>query len=146
MAMDLAGGDIREIAPDWERSVGGGVLADDGKTIYTTTSDMGEHALFAIDVASGEAKKLVGDGTISSFEIDGPTLAFSRNSMKTGNQLITTGMDVAQLRAITHSAGEMVPEAKFRSEEHTSEHQSLMRQPYAVLCFKTKKHTEHEQL
>src|SRR3546814_1319543 len=74
---------------------------------------MGEHPLFAIDVASGEAKKLVGDGTISSFEIAGPTLAFSRNSMKTGNQLFTTGMDAAQLRAITPSAGEMVPEATF---------------------------------
>src|SRR3546814_9710327 len=118
MAMDLASGDIREIAPDWDRSAGGVVLSDDGKTIYTTTSDMGEHPLFAIDVASGEAKKLVGDGTISSFEIAGPTLAFSRNSMKTGNQL--------------------------RSEEHTSELQSLMRISYAVFCLKKKKtHTTH---
>src|SRR3546814_2720285 len=99
MAMDLASGDTREIAPDWDRSAGGVVLSDDGKTIYTTTSDMGEHPLFAIDIASGEAKKLVGDGTISSFEIAGPTLAFSRNS---------------------------------RSEEHTSELQSLMRTSYGV--------------
>src|SRR3546814_6092950 len=120
---------------------------------------MGEHRLFAIDVASGEAKKLVGDGTISSFEIAGPTLAFSRNSMKTGNQQFTTGMDAAQLRAITPSAGEMVPEATFadfeqfsfkgwnddtvygyvvkpRSEEHTSELQSLMRTSYAGFCLK----------
>src|SRR3546814_14430484 len=81
---------------------------------------MGEHPLFAIDVASGEAKKLVGDGTISSFEIAGPTLAFSRNSMKTGNQLFTTGMDAAQLRAITPSAGEMVPEATFADLDRKS--------------------------
>src|SRR3546814_11973053 len=81
---------------------------------------MGEHPLFAIDIASGEAKKLVGDGTISSFEIAGPTLAFSRNSMKTGNQLFTTGMDAAQLRAITPSAGEMVTEATFADFEQFS--------------------------
>src|SRR3546814_397093 len=37
MAMDLASGDIREIAPDWDRSAGGRVLSDDGKTIYNTT-------------------------------------------------------------------------------------------------------------
>src|SRR3546814_7456578 len=30
-----------------------------------------------------------------------------------------------------------------RSEEHTSELQSLMRHPYAVFCFKTKKHTNY---
>src|SRR3546814_6545204 len=88
------------------------------RSIYTTTPDMGEHPLFAIDVASGEAKKLVGDGTISSFEIAGPTLAFSRNSMKTGNQLFT------------------------RSEEHTSELQSLMRISYAVFCLKKKQQTK----
>src|SRR3546814_1168557 len=31
----------------------------------------------------------------------------------------------------------------FRSEEHTSELQSLMRISYAVFCLKTKKHTKH---
>src|SRR3546814_7882932 len=31
------------------------------------------------------------------------------------------------------------PELKSRSEEHTSELQSLMRSPYAVLCLKKKK-------
>src|SRR3546814_7521912 len=30
-----------------------------------------------------------------------------------------------------------------RSEEHTSELQSLMRIPYAVFCLKTKQHTHH---
>src|SRR3546814_2758633 len=30
-----------------------------------------------------------------------------------------------------------------RSEEHTSELQSLMRIPYAVFCLKTEKHTTH---
>src|SRR3546814_5686621 len=32
-----------------------------------------------------------------------------------------------------------------RSEEHTSELQSLMRIPYAVVCLKKKKHTQHHQ-
>src|SRR3546814_9287054 len=31
----------------------------------------------------------------------------------------------------------------FRSEEHTSELQSLMRISYAVFCLKKKKHTQH---
>src|SRR3546814_1756740 len=33
-----------------------------------------------------------------------------------------------------------------RSEEHTSELQSLMRTSYAVFCLKTKKNTEHKDI
>src|SRR3546814_5434650 len=36
-------------------------------------------------------------------------------------------------------------ELGLRSEEHTSELQSLMRISYAVFCLKKKKHTEHNQ-
>src|SRR3546814_4209554 len=39
-----------------------------------------------------------------------------------------------------------VPPAKFRSEEHTSELQSLMRISYAVFCLKKKKQKKTTQL
>src|SRR3546814_4269332 len=42
------------------------------------------------------------------------------------------GIDLTQLRL------------KYRSEEHTSELQSLMRISYAVFCFKKKKSQEHQ--
>src|SRR3546814_2558206 len=38
-------------------------------------------------------------------------------------------------------AGDSDPDAQARSEEHTSELQSLMRISYAVFCLKKKKHT-----
>src|SRR3546814_7303760 len=34
---------------------------------------------------------------------------------------------------------------QIRSEEHTSELQSLMRSSYAVFCLKKKKHTKHDK-
>jgi dipeptidyl aminopeptidase/acylaminoacyl peptidase len=120
MAMDLATGVSREIAAQWDRSADGITLSDDGATIYTTAQDVGEHPLFAVDIASGEAKEVVGDGSISTFEIAGPTLALSRNSMKTGDQLFTTSLDGAPLRQITPSAGEMVPDAAFGEYEQFS--------------------------
>ncbi|MFX7548837.1 hypothetical protein ABTJ50_21085, partial [Acinetobacter baumannii] len=58
MAMDLARGKTREIAPQWDRSAGGITLSADGASIYTTADDLGEHPLFQIDVASGKATKL----------------------------------------------------------------------------------------
>src|SRR3546814_10002847 len=41
------------------------------------------------------------------------------------------------------SAGEQVIAELWRSEEHTSELQSLMRISYAVFCLKKKKHTNN---
>ncbi|MGV8959583.1 MAG: prolyl oligopeptidase family serine peptidase [Stenotrophomonas sp.] len=117
MAMELASGKTREIAPAWDRSADGATLSADGKTIYTTAQDMGEHPLFAVDVASGKARKVVGEGSVSAFEIAGDSLAFTRNSLQSGDQLFTTSVSGAPLRAITPSASEMLPDVKFADFE-----------------------------
>ncbi|AWV06629.1 alpha/beta hydrolase family protein [Marilutibacter maris] len=120
MAMDMASGTTREIAPDWDRSAGGITLSADGATIYTAVQELGEHPLYAVDIASGEPRKLVGDGSVSSVQLAGPTLAFTRASLKSGNVILTTGTDAAALRAITPDAGEMLPEVKFGDFEQFS--------------------------
>ena len=137
MAMDLDSGQTREIDPQWDRSADGITLSEDGKTIYTTAQNLGEHPLFAVDIASGGVTEIVGDGTISAFDIAdsqqagsqpagsqqagslpaGPTLAFARNSMNSGDQLFTGGIGGVPVRAVTPSAGEMLPEVAFGDYE-----------------------------
>lgn len=112
-ALDLASGERREIAPNWDRSADGIVLSADGQTIYTTAQDIGRHPLFAVHVTSGGVTELVGDGTVSSVQLAGPTLAFTRNSIKSGDQIFTGGIHGAPLRAITPSAAEMLPDVAF---------------------------------
>ncbi len=121
MAMDLASGKVREIAPQWDRSADGITLSADGQSIYTTAQDMGEHPLFAVSIADGKTSKLVGEGSISAFDVAGDALAFTRNSLKSGDQLFTgtTAAD-APVRAITQSAAEMLPEVKFGDYEQFS--------------------------
>ena len=121
MAMNLANGKVREIAPQWDSSADGITLSADGKTIYTTAQDMGEHPLFAVNIANGTASKVVGEGSISGFDIAGDALAFTRNSLKSGDQVFTsTTAAGAPLRAITPSAGEMLPEVDFGDFEQFS--------------------------
>lgn len=120
MAMDAAGGTPREIAVDWDRSADGITLSADGKRIYTTAQDMGEHPLFVVDIASGKAEKVVGNGSISAFEIAGDTLAFTRNSLKSGDQLFTTSLGGAPERAITPSAQDMLKDVSFGDFEQFS--------------------------
>lgn len=114
MAMDLDNGKVREIAPEWDRSADSIVLSEDGERIYTTAQDTGEHPLFSVDIQSGQVRKIVGDGSVSAFDMAGRTLVLSRNTLKSGDVIYATSDDVgATLRAITPSAGEALTDVSF---------------------------------
>ncbi len=102
MALDLQSGAMRELDPSWDRSAGVLVLSEDGKTIYTTTDDMGEHALFAIDIATGTSKKIIGGGVIQDFDMVGDQLVFARANLKSPAQLFLAKTNGSEVRQVTH--------------------------------------------
>jgi len=113
MALDLASGEQREIAPDWDRSASSIVVSEDGETLYVTAQDTGEYPLVAVHVDSGGVTRLIGDGSIGSVDLQDGTLAFTRASLATGPQVMVGGINGAPLREITPSAGEMLPGVGF---------------------------------
>ena len=122
MAMDLASGKTREIAPQWDRSAGGITLSADGASIYTTADDLGEHPLFQIDVASGKATKLIGDGSVTAVDVAGNSVAITRNSLKSNDQVLVgllpaAGEAIGELRALTPAAGEVLKDVSFGDYE-----------------------------
>jgi dipeptidyl aminopeptidase/acylaminoacyl peptidase len=118
MALNLATGKTREIAPQWDRSADGITLSADGKSIYTTAQSMGQHPLFSVDIATGHAKQILGDGSVSAFDVAGPTLAFSRNSLKTGDVIATTSPDgTAPIRQISATASDLLPDVAWGDYE-----------------------------
>ncbi len=117
MAMDVATGKTGEIAPKWDRSAGEIVLSGDGTLIYTSADDMGEHRLFGVDIATGTAEVVADGGSIGSPVIAGTTLAYTKNSLKSGDQIIVAAFDGANPREITPSAGEMLPDVAFGDYE-----------------------------
>ncbi|MBX3692062.1 S9 family peptidase [Dokdonella sp.] len=100
-ALDLASGERREIAADWDRSAGAMKLSADGRTLYTAADDKGEHPLFAIDIASGKVTKLVGNGSVAGFDIGAKTLLVARNDLKTPTALFTTDLRGRNLKPIS---------------------------------------------
>ena len=102
MAMDLASGRTREIDPDWDRSPGGLAISADGKTLYATADDQGQHPLFAIDASSGAVRKLVGDGSVSGFSIAGARLLHARDDLKHPADLYALATRGRGLRQVTH--------------------------------------------
>lgn len=118
MAMDVASGKAKEIAPRWDASADGIALSADGKWIYTTAQELGQHPLFRVSLANGEVETVVKDGSVSAFDLAGPTLAFSRNTLKSGDVIATTSADgKAPVRAITPSAAEMLPDVAWGAYE-----------------------------
>ncbi|HEU0307520.1 MAG TPA: S9 family peptidase [Lysobacter sp.] len=117
MQMDLASGQSREIAPRWDVSADGITLSEDGATIYTTAQELGQHPLFAVSISNGEVSQIAGDGSVSAFDLAGQTLAITRNSLKSGDQVFVAAADGGHERAITPSAGEMLADVRFGDYE-----------------------------
>ncbi|WP_421568771.1 prolyl oligopeptidase family serine peptidase [Stenotrophomonas sp. PD6] len=117
IALDLASGKTREIAPNWDRSAGEVVLSQDGKSFYTGADDLGEHRLFNIDIATGKATVVAEGGSIGSPVIAGGTLAYTKNSLKSGDQIVVAQADGSSPREITPSASEVLPDVAFGDYE-----------------------------
>src|SRR5690606_7724509 len=118
MAMDVATGKTREIAPDWDRSPSSLQPAADGKSLYVAAQSMGEYPLFRIDIGSGEVTELVADGTVSAFAVEGDTIALTRNSIDSGDTL-HVAMGDGPLRQSTCPTSSAGPTSSSRSRART---------------------------
>ncbi|TAL73201.1 MAG: S9 family peptidase [Rhodanobacter sp.] len=111
MALDLATGAKREVDPKWDRSPGSMSISADGKTLYVTTDDEGQHPLFAVDAASGAVRKLVSDGAVGGYSMAGSRVLLARNDLKRPNDLYTVDADGKALKQVTHYNASMLANA-----------------------------------
>jgi len=102
MALDLATGTTHEVDPSWDRSPGGMQISDDGKTLFVTADDEGQHPLFAVDAASGAVKKLVGNGAVSAYSVAGKRILLARDDLKHPSDLYTVNIEGKDLKQVTH--------------------------------------------
>ena len=110
MALDLASGKTRELDPQWDRSAGGLTLSKNGKTLYTSTDDNGDHALFAIDIGSGKATRLSGPGQVEGFSVVGDRIVTVTSTLKAPADLFRIGGGTTQ--QLTHVNDERLASAR----------------------------------
>ncbi|MEP6484243.1 MAG: S9 family peptidase [Rudaea sp.] len=91
MALDLATGKSRELDPAWDRSAGNVQLSKNGKMLYTTSDDNGDHALFSIEIATGKATRLSGPGQVEGFSVAADQIVTAHSTLKTPTDLFRLG-------------------------------------------------------
>ncbi|MDR2012384.1 MAG: S9 family peptidase [Rhodanobacter sp.] len=113
IALDLATGAKREIDPHWDRSASALKESIDGKSLYTTTDDEGDHALFAVDIASGKASKLVAKGSVVGFDVGKKGLVVAHQDFKHPTDVYTADARGRYLRQVTHFNAERLKNIRF---------------------------------
>ncbi|HEY0231121.1 MAG TPA: S9 family peptidase [Dokdonella sp.] len=116
-ALDLSTGTKREIDPQWDRSASALKESADGKTLYTSSDDKGEHPLFAVDVASGKVTRVVDGGTVASFDVGRKGIVVARNDFKHPTDVYTADLRGKGLKQVTHFNAERLKNIRFGDAE-----------------------------
>ncbi len=120
MIRDLATGEQREIAPDWDRSASAVRFSADSERLYTTADHLGRRPLFAIDIASGAVEALEPHGRVAGFSVAGERIVIAREDLKSPTQLYLLGSNGEQTRALTHHNAEKLAGIAFGDYEQFS--------------------------
>jgi len=120
MLMDVATGNKRKLAANWDRSAGNLQWTADGKTLVVDAEDVGQHRLFSIDVAGGKVAPLTGTGSIGGFDLRGTTLAFTQANLSTGAQLFSMTLGDSKPAQLTRLNTERLADVRWGQYEQFS--------------------------
>ena len=95
MLMDVATGQKRKLAADWDRSPGSLQWRADGKALVVDAEDLGQHRLFTIDVVIGKVSALTDKGAVGAFDVRGDTVAYTHANLASGAQLFSMKLGAA---------------------------------------------------
>jgi len=113
-------GTDRVLIENWDYSAGGILWSADGKTIYTHADNVGQHSIFALEVATGKARTVVKDGSVSAVALAGPRLLFGMHHLKSPVELYTVLPTGAEVRQITGINAEKLKQARMGEPEQFS--------------------------
>ncbi len=94
-------GDERVLTESWDRSPGNLAWSPDGKTLFATADHLGNHALFAIDVASGKVRTVVGRGHVTAPQVNGQHLVYLLDTLQGPAELHSVRADGRDAKALT---------------------------------------------
>ena len=118
--LDLATRKARVVTEAWDRSAGELVWSADGKTLFTTADHVGNHALFAVDVASGAVSPILQKGSNNEPHRAGDRVLFVRDTLVQPAELFSIKPDGSDLKQLTHFNDERVKKITWGAYEQFS--------------------------
>ncbi|MGE3181513.1 MAG: prolyl oligopeptidase family serine peptidase [Phycisphaerae bacterium] len=112
MLMEWPDGASRTLTEDWDRSAGSLTWSADGKTIYTAANNLGQHSLFAVNVADGSVKTLVKDGSVAGIAVAGDKVVYGWDDLKNPVELYSISPDGSGTQKLTRLNDEKLAKAK----------------------------------
>jgi dipeptidyl aminopeptidase/acylaminoacyl peptidase len=103
----------RALTKNWDRSVGRLGATSDGRRLLASADDIGQHALFSLDVASGKPTPLVGTGQVAEYaagrrgavlawaSLGAPADLYLLTGSGTPRRLTNVNADVLEARAMS---------------------------------------------
>jgi dipeptidyl aminopeptidase/acylaminoacyl peptidase len=110
-------GETRCLTEAWDRSPGDIEWAEGGRTICATADNLGQVSLFAIDLASGEARTVVRDGTVQSPQVAGDRVLYAIDDLKSPVELYTVSASGGDVRAVTQLNADKLAAARMGEPE-----------------------------
>ncbi|MDC7693747.1 S9 family peptidase [Asticcacaulis sp. DXS10W] len=87
---NLATGETKQIAADWDRSADSLKWATDGKSLYVVAGDVGKTPLFRVEIASGKVTPLSKGGHMDAFAPLKDRFVFIKSGMDYPSQLFVS--------------------------------------------------------
>jgi len=81
MLRSARGGPARALTASWDRSVGRLGVAGDGQHLLAAVDDLGQHALYSIDLKTGTPTRLIGNGEVADFSAGRGSIVLSLASL-----------------------------------------------------------------
>ncbi len=105
--LDLSSGEHRDLAAEWPRWAHPVAFSPDNATLWVTADEDGDCPVFAVDVASGEVRRLTGPGAFSNVVAapDGSALYALRSSYTDPGSIVRIGPVSGETTELASPAG-----------------------------------------
>ncbi len=103
-------GRARPLTLDWDRSVGRLSASHDGRQLLAAADDVGQHALFSIDPATGRPTRIVGEGQVAEFSPAPGGAVVAWATLAAPADLFLATREAAPLRRLTRVNADLLGE------------------------------------
>lgn len=93
MMRDLASGKERSLTDGWDRSASSVAWARDGKKLFVTADDLGQHGVFSVEVESGRVEKIFSQGNVTQLEVAPTRLVVAHDSLLSASDVYALPFD-----------------------------------------------------